>query len=304
MDIRVLKYFTVLVEKRGFTKAAEALHISQPSLSNSIKKLERELGWKLIDRTTREFRLTEEGAHFYRESKKLVQHYEQMEQEVKNVREKGPGVISIGLIESSMLWMPEILIEFQKLNPHTRVKLLEVLSLKEVEEALGNFEIHLAITNQIIKNEDIQTRPIYRERLIAFLPLEHPMTNQKAVQLEDLAKENLIICREGFQSREDILRAFRERGIEPNIQFEIERFETAARLVDKNLGITILPENYIHYAGLSSIAKPIADGDIERTVYLAYVKNRYLSPMVWQFFGLVNQFFNHSTKDKLDSLLK
>lgn len=69
MDARELKYFVTLVEQRSFTKAAEHLHISQPSLSNAIKKLEKEIGLKLIDRDTRNFQLTREGDFFIKKQK-------------------------------------------------------------------------------------------------------------------------------------------------------------------------------------------------------------------------------------------
>ncbi|WAA13161.1 LysR family transcriptional regulator [Fervidibacillus halotolerans] len=292
MEIRYLNYFVVVAEKRSFTKAAEQLHISQPSLSSAIKNMEKSLDLKLIERSTKEFRLTEEGELLYQEAKKLIRHHENVLNELENVKKSGVGEFSIGLIESSMLWLPDLLNQFKENFPHVKVKLLEVLSLEEVEEALWNYEIHLAITNQFIHREEIETAPVYRERLVALFPPQHPLTEKPYIHLSDLAEEPFIVSREGFQTREDILKAFREVGIVPNIQFEIERFETATRLVEENLGVTMIPENYVKYAkSLSANARPIQDFPLLRTVYLAFEKNRYLPPTASGFIDLVKNYF-------------
>ncbi|WAA08565.1 LysR family transcriptional regulator [Fervidibacillus albus] len=291
MEIRFFTYFTVLAEQKGFTKAAERLHISQPSLSNAIKNMEIILGMKLIDRTTREFRLTEEGEFFYREAKKLIRYHENIINEMENLKKGGIGELSIGLIESSMYWLPEILNEFRNQFPNVKVKLFEVLSLKEVEEALENYDIQLAITNQFLHREEITTIPVYQEHLVALLPGNHPLSCRENICLTQLADEPFIVSREGFQTREDILRAFREIGVVSNIQFEIERFETATRLVEEQLGITIVPENYLRDVKNAICVKPISDIPLKRTVYLAYEKHRYLPRTASGFIELVKRFF-------------
>lgn len=294
VDIRELKYFVTVVEQRGFTKAAEHLHISQPYLSNVIKRLEQELGIRLIDRSTRSFQVTEEGKYFYAEALKLIRHYHLFQQETEKLKEKGPNELAIGLIESSLFWLPDVIIAFRELYHDINIQLLEILSLHEVETALLNFDIHLAITNQSIFNKDIEVVPLYEEKLVALLPINHPLQREPAIRLQDLVHENFIVCKEGFQTRKDILQGFMQKGLRPNIQFEIERFETAVHLVEKNLGVTIVPENYVKYSNQRQfIVKPIKDLNMSRTVYLAYEKNRFLPKMVSGFIDLVKGFFSY-----------
>lgn len=207
------------------------------------------------------------------------------------MKHTGPAELEIGLIESSMLWLPEIVIALKEQYKEVRIKLLEILSLEEVEKALLNFDIHLAITNQPLNREEIHVIPIYMEKLVALLPPTHSLASQPFIHLAELAEDHLIVCKEGFQSREDILNAFRQLGIKPNIQFEIERFETATHLIEKNLGITLVPENYVKYAKTVNVVKSIKDISVERTVYLAYVKNRFIPEIVWKFIDLVKEFF-------------
>lgn len=293
MDIRLLHYLVTIIEQTSYTKAATKLHISQPSLSMAIKKLENQLGLTLIDRGTRELRVTTEGKILYQEAKKLLNHVQHVTDEMRRLRLQGPLKLSIGLIESTMFWIPTILTKFKEDYEDVHVKVLEVLSLSDVVNALNNFDIHLAITNQYIEHEAIETLPIYEENLIALLPPRHPLRTKQFLNINELQGEDFIVCQEGFQTREDILNAMRKSGVKAKIQFEIERFETACRLVEEGLGITVIPENYVNNSSGSKFhIKEIRDSNISRTVYLAYGKNRYLPPLVERFINLVRDFFS------------
>ena len=292
MEFRQLYYFVTVVDEGSFTQAARKLHISQPSLSTSIRNLEQRLGLRLLDRHTRRMDLTVEGKILYEEAKKLMAHFNHIKREMKRLQEQGPLELSIGLIESAEFWVPNVLSKFKQKFSEVHIRLLEVLSLKDVKESLNSFRIHLAITNQYIDHDDIQTIPIYDETLVALLPPKHLLRNKNGITIKDLAKEHFIISKEGFQTRQDILGAFQKEGLQPNIQFEIERFETACSLVENGLGITVVPRNYVKYSKRHTYhIKDIKDSKISRTVYLAFVKNRYIPPIIQQFMVHVQNFF-------------
>lgn len=294
MELRQLKYFATLVEQTTYTRAAQKLHITQPSLTASMKKLEKELNFALVDKRYREFRLTNEGEILYHEAKKLLNHFEHVSHEMVRLKDVGPPILSIGLIESSMFFIPEVLEKFKHEQPDVRVSLLETLSLNDVTKALSNFRIHMAITNQFIQDEEIETIPIYKERLVALIPPGHELEHQSKLRITDLEGQDFIVCKEGFQTRKDIVDAFHKAGVYLNIQFEIERFETGCSLVENGLGITVVPENYVRFSkkSLQTMIKPFHDESIARTVYLAYDKNRYLPPVVKRFITFVEEFFD------------
>lgn len=292
MEYRQLKYFVTVVQEKSFTKAAEKLHISQPSLSTSIRNLERFLGITLLERHTRQMMLTPEGKILYEEAKKLIAHFNYIQQEMERLQQDGPLELSVGIIESAEFWMPNVLKQFKQQYENVHIRLLEVLSLQEVVESLTNYRIHLAVTNQYIDHRDIKIIPIYDETLVALLPPYHRLRHKRKVKITDLVHEQFIISKEGFQTRQDILNAFQKAGVQPNIQFEIERFETACGLVENGLGITVLPKNYVKYAKRHTYhIKHIDSTEISRTVYIAYMKGRYLPPIVQQFMKIVEQFF-------------
>lgn len=295
MDHRSLLYFTTLIEEGSFTQAAKALYISQPSLSSAIKKFEDNAGIKLIERSTRNISLTKEGEILYEEAKKLLSHFNYFQKEMVRLKDDGPLELHIGLIESVRFWLPKVLASYSKSNPDIHIKLSEVLGLKQVETALKNYKIHLAITNQLFDSAGIQMIPIYNEELVVLLPNGHSLQNATNLSIHDLKNEEFIICKEGFQTRNDILNGFRKSGIKPNIHFEIERFETACALVEEGLGITIVPENYLKTPDHPSLTvKKLTNSNLSRTVYIAFMKNRYLPPVIEEFIVITKAFFKET----------
>jgi len=293
MEIRQLKYFITLVEEKSYTRAAQKLHLTQPSLSTSMKKLENELNLILIDKEYRKFKLTDEGDILYYEAKKLLNHHEHISHEMRRLKDVGPPILSIGLIESSVFFIPNILKKLKEKQPNMKISLYEKLSHDDVKLSLKNYEIDLAITNQFIQNESIKSLPIYKENLIVMVPKGHELEQKRKLSIYDLEGKDFIVCKEGLQTRNDIVDAFHKAGVFLNISFEIDRFETACKLVENGLGITIIPGNYIRNSkkfpdvSLLHLHNP----EIKRTVYLAYDKNRYFPPIIKWFITTLKEFF-------------
>src|SRR5699024_11689512 len=122
MDERLLVYFTTLIDKGSFTDAAKSLHISQPSLSMAIKKLESNLGLAFISRNTKKISLTKEGEILYHEAKKLLNHFKYVREEMVRLKEHGPLEMQISLIESVKSLLPKVISSYNKSNPNVQIK--------------------------------------------------------------------------------------------------------------------------------------------------------------------------------------
>jgi len=180
-------------------------------------------------------------------------------------------------MESIKHWLPKVITEYKKAYPQMMIHLVDILGSKRVKKSLKSYKTHLIITNQIMDDEDLEVKNLYEERLVAVLPLDHPLAKKEKLTIADLSNEPFIIGSEGFQTRRDILDAFEKAEKNINIQFEIERFETAVSLVRENLGITILPENYLKGPTAKTIVqKEIDCPNLRRNVYVVYLKNRHL----------------------------
>ncbi|WP_374017660.1 LysR family transcriptional regulator, partial [Paenibacillus thiaminolyticus] len=287
-----LFYFVTVADQLSYSKAAQKLHISQPSLSNAIKNLEHEVGSPLLERSTRKIELTDAGKVLYNKSLQLLSQMNILKKEMQEVRLTGSGELIIGMIESVRHWVPKVIREYQGRFPSMRIKLIEVLSRKAVIDSLRKYHTHLIITNQCIEEDDIESLPLYKEKLVLVLHRDHPLSAKESITFSELAEEPFIISMEGFQTREDILEAFALEEASPNIQFEIERFETALTLVRENLGVAIIPENYLVEPKDASIVRKTMDSPaLERTVYLTYMKNRYLAPAAQRFLEDIQRSF-------------
>ncbi|NYF23359.1 LysR family transcriptional regulator [Sporosarcina sp. JAI121] len=292
MDLKQLNYFVTVVDYMSFSKAAEKLHISQPSLSNAIKNLERDLGFQIIERSTRNSRLTEAGEVLYSRANHLLSEMAILKKEMEEVKIVGKGELQIGMIESVKYWIPKVIFRYNERFSDMHIQLTEVLGGDDVRNSLRKYETHAIITNQQIKEADIETVPLYKEKLVLVLHKSHSLAGRELITLSELEHEPFIISTEGFQTREDILRAFEMEDIVPTVKYEIERFETALSLVSENLGIAFIPENYLQGPyDLSIVSKIIGSPALERTVYLTYMKNRYVSPSIKSFITEVESFF-------------
>lgn len=294
MDIKQLHYFIAFSEQMNFSKAAERLHISQPSLSNAIKKLEQEIGSPLLERNTRNLQLTEAGELLFERAKVIVKNMEVLKIEMDEVIVHGTRDITIGVMESIKHWLPKVIANYKKDYPHMKIHLVDILGSKRVKKSLKSYKTHLIITNQLMDDPELEVQTLYEERLVAVLPLHHPLAQKDTLTISDICEEPFIISTEGFQTRRDILTSFEQAGKNINIQFEIERFETAVSLVREHLGVTILPENYLQGPTAKTIVKKEIEGlNLSRNVYLVYLKNRHLPLAIRQLLKDIVQFFEN-----------
>lgn len=294
MDIKQLHYFIAVSEQMNFSKAAERLHISQPSLSNAIKKLEQEIGSPLLERNTRNLQLTEAGELLFERAKVIVKNMEVLKIEMDEVIVHGTRDITIGVMESIKHWLPKVIANYKKDYPHMKIHLVDILGSKRVKKSLKSYKTHLIITNQLMDDPELEVQTLYEERLVAVLPLHHPLAQKDTLTISDICEEPFIISTEGFQTRRDILTSFEQAGKNINIQFEIERFETAVSLVREHLGVTILPQNYLQGPTAKTIVKKEIEGvNLSRNVYLVYLKNRHLPLAIRQLLKDIVQFFEN-----------
>jgi len=221
VDIKQLHYFIAVSEQMNFSKAAERLHISQPSLSNAIKKLEQEIGSPLLERNTRNLQLTEAGELLFERAKVIVKNMEVLKIEMDEVIVHGTRDITIGVMESIKHWLPKVIANYKKDYPHMKIHLVDILGSKRVKKSLKSYKTHLIITNQLMDDPELEVQTLYEERLVAVLPLQHPLAQKDTLTISDICEEPFIISTEGFQTRRDILTSFEQAGKNINILLQL-----------------------------------------------------------------------------------
>ncbi|MEK5217159.1 LysR family transcriptional regulator [Psychrobacillus sp. FSL H8-0487] len=288
MDLRRMYYFNATVKYQSFSRAAKSLHISQPSLSNAIKTLELEINAPLIERTTKQFQLTELGQQFYERSKSLLAQFEVMDTELKELAKGEQLEIRLGMIESANHWFSQVIIAYQKQYPQNQITLIDTLYNQTVRQALLGLNVHGVITNQHIVDQEIKSELLYTEPYVVLTKKDHPFATKEKITLVDFAEESLIIGMPEFQTSAQILKAFEQENITPHIQYKIERFEMIKVLVEEGLGIALLPQQYVnHHLSESLISRQVHSDFLSRSVYLSTMKDRTFPESIRKLFELI-----------------
>lgn len=289
MNIRDLRYFEAVARNQRFIVAAEELHISQPALSNTIKRLEERIGYKLFERSTKKLSLTELGQVFYNHVQHLLSQFDNTVDELELIRTLGGRKLRIGMIESSRYFMPQIIKQFKQIYPEIGIQIME-MSPVDIEQSLKNYDIHLGITSNIRSSKTLRYFPIEQEHLSLAIPLNHKFTNLNSIDIIDLKEETLIHSLSGFGIRKTIVDACNTAGFEAHIQYETESLEMASNLVEVGVGVSVMPDNYLKSNPNKKInVIGFKDYIYTRTVYIAYHSQRYLPSAFHELILMIKQ---------------
>jgi len=228
-----------VAEVKSFTKAADALALTQSAVSHAITNLESEFGFLLVNRNRSGITLTTEGETMLLAIRKVLQENEKVHQEAASLLGLVKGTIKIGIFKSvSTKWLPEIIRLMEKNYPEIQIQLKEGDYL-EIEQWLLSGEIDCGFIN-ITHSSQFHIISLKKDRLLCVVSDQSALYHQKTVSFEDLEKEPFIMPTYG--GYHDIKQLFEEHGIQPDIRFELMDESAILSMVTHHLGISILPE--------------------------------------------------------------
>jgi DNA-binding transcriptional LysR family regulator len=242
MELRHLRYFTAVVECKGYREASRRLHIAQPSISEAVSDLEDELGLKLFVRTHRNARLTREGEIFYTDAVRILQQAETAILTAKRAAQGKVGKLSIGFIGSATLsFLPDLIRRYKLEYPNVKLALHDLYPV-ELHHAYDRGEIDIAITRSLEHSKNLQSRVLLRDPLVAVLPRSRKLKSKK-IRLASLANERFILFhRKGAPAVFDtIVGACRSQGFSPRVENEPNSMQTILSLVEAEEGVAIVP---------------------------------------------------------------
>jgi LysR family hydrogen peroxide-inducible transcriptional activator len=257
MELHQLRYFCAVAETGNFSRAAEQSHISQPSLSQQILKLEEELGARLFDRLGRSVRLTELGKTFLPRARAVLRELEAAKGDVVERKEFVGGPVTVGVIPTiGPYFLPRILTSFSLKFPQVRLTIVEEIT-PVLLDRLRAGAIDVAILALPIRGHEFETSPLLTERLFAALPKRHRLAKRKALSLKDLRSEPFLLLRDGHCFRDTAVAACDRARLHPQIVFESGQFSSLLSMVGAGMGVSIVPEmaiernspcRYVHIA--------------------------------------------------------
>jgi len=246
MELRHLRYFTAVVECKGYREASRRLHIAQPSISQAVSDLEDELGLKLFSRTGRNARLRPEGEIFYADAVLILQRAETAILTAKRAAQGKVGRLSIGFIGSATLsFLPDLIRRYKLEYPDVKLALHDLYPV-ELDQACDRGEIDIAITRTLSleRSKNRQSRVLLRDPLVAVLPRSRKLKlKSEKIRLTDLANERFILFhRKGAPAVFDtIVGACRAHGFSPQVENEPNSMQTILSLVEADEGVAIVP---------------------------------------------------------------
>jgi len=276
LKIIQLEYFLAIVKYNNFTKAANFLHISQPSLTATIKKMEADLGYDLFMRTTKDIKITEKGIQFYKHATHIVQEYRSTVEKMYDLNITSEPRIKMGMLESTSQWMGKVIKQHHNDYPNQQYRMYEVHDRHSSIDKLLNFDVHFALTNEEITHEDIASILLYKEPYVLITPKDE-FPNQKTITIEHLP---LIMPNKNSQVRDHLDDYFNRMNQHPNIVLEADRFESATNFVHLGLGYAVIPRFYYQSNFTNDLDSIKIRPNLGRKIFINYLNKRKHSEQV------------------------
>ena len=282
MNLHHLRYFLAVARSRGFTQAAQLLHVTQPTVSSGVAELERSLGVRLFNRGGRQVELTMEG-------RMLVGYAMQIEDVVEEVQDKlarqqvpeGEG-FQFGAIDAAVIYLlPDLLKQYMRDFPQVELKTQVAPSRYLVEDLLLN-RSEFAVISLPFAHPKIQTIPIYREAMPLVVGADHRFGSRASVTLSQVVEEPLILFHADSVSRKIVDERLGEEGLSPSVVMEMRSPEAMRKLVEAGVGISFLPELTVRESLNRGVLRRVRVHGIEfgREIGIAWRRGRYFSPAI------------------------
>ena len=239
MSINKYKVFKKVVELGSLTKAADALGFTQSGVSHLINSLEDEVGFLLLSRNRSGVKLTENGEMILKTVSEILKWNEHLEQQVASIHGIELGTIHIGTFTSvSVNWLPGIIKDFQRDYPNISVNFIEG-DYREIEDWIADGKIDCGFLS-LPTRDTFDVLPLAKDQMLVLLPIDHPLSTKPVLSLADIMEEPFIMQRKGGD--DDINRVIEDTPFKPKIKYTVADDYAIMAMVEKGLGISILPE--------------------------------------------------------------
>ena len=259
MELRHLRYFSVLAEELHFGRAAVRLSISQPPLSVAIRQLEESVGARLFDRNSKEVRLTAAGIALQASARRLLAQSEEAALEARNVASGLAGRLRVGFV-GAMLYrgLPQALKTFQAAHPAVRITLTELNSGEQISELMHD-RLDVGFLHTARLPDALQSRLLLSEPFVCCLPAGHPLAGKRKVAPSDLKDEALVMFARNSSPdyHERILSICADAGFRPEVRHEARHWLAVVSLVSQGFGVALVPEAMRRSALEGAVFRPL-----------------------------------------------
>ena len=294
MDLRQLRYLVALADERNFTRAAAREHVAQPALSQQIRRLEDEVGLRLVERTTRHVTITDAGDMLVQRARRILGELDAAGAEILALKGMQTGHVRVGTMHT----MGPVDVSLVLAIFHERYRGIELTvreqSSEELADMLRGDELDLAFLSvtERIESHGLGLHQLVLEELVVLLPTEHRLAHRRSLRIGELEDEEFISFRVGARLRELLFVAARRAGFEPNVKLESNESARIRRLVSRGMGVAILPRSDAEAPGAEVAVADLSEPPLARDITLAWREGRRHPPAVAEFLELARQTFS------------
>ncbi|MFU8877047.1 MAG: LysR substrate-binding domain-containing protein [Wenzhouxiangellaceae bacterium] len=280
MNLRAMHYLVMLADVRHFSKAAERCHVSQPTLSTQIRKLEEELDVQLVERSPRKVMLTEVGEEIVERARALLAEADSIKAIARRSRDPHSGTLRLGIFPTlAPYFLPHVVPELRRRFPRLTLRLFE----EKTENVLGMLahgRLDAGLLALPFEGETLVFRELFEEPFVLALNESHPLASRKRIAMSDLEDEELLLLEDGHCLRDQALEVCHLAGAHEKLDFHATSMETLRQMVAAGTGITLMPVMSVkppvaHTDNL--VTRPFIDPPPTRKIALVWRKSSALS---------------------------
>jgi DNA-binding transcriptional LysR family regulator len=252
--VRQLQIFEAAARALSFSRAAQALHLTQPAVSMQIRQLEHFAGADLFERTGRSLRLTDAGEELVLHARAVLRSLEDADEALAAMRGLRGGRVRLAVVSTAKYFAPRLIARFGQSHPGVQIR-LQVDNREAVVRTLAANDVDLALMGRPPSELDLVAEPFADHPHVIIAPPDHPLARRRQVTIEALAQERFLVREAGSGTRTAMERFFQERGISVRVGMEMPSNETIKQAVMAGLGLSFIS---LHTIALELSSKALA----------------------------------------------
>lgn len=290
MNLNQLHYFVTLAHMEHYTKAAQKLAITQPSLSHAISSLEHELGTYLFEKQGRNVVLTKYGKLFLEYAEEALGILDAGIKKTRAMTSATSGRIDLGYIYTQGIeFVPEVIKGFLNENPDKHIEFgFNNGVTEEIIQGIKEERYDIGFCSMSVKERELDFLPVSEEKLILAVPSAHELAGRSEISFEELAEYPQVFFNKGSGLRQVVDQLFTAHKKKPDIAFTVDEDSSMVGLVAKGFGVGIVPD-VPTVKSMDVVLIPITNLTYRRYIYMVTIKNKYQSPVVREFIRFVRE---------------
>lgn len=291
MDINQMEVLLTVAKERSFSRAAKILKRSQPAVSQSIARLERDLGEVLFDRSSKDGTLTPAGEMLVDYARQMVNLRETAREAVRDFRGLQRGRVSISANEHTVFYLLPVIAEFRKRFPAIKIEVHRGVASR-IPSEITNREVEIGVLSFKPADNSVRFVPAVSDSLILIVSPDHKLADKTKVSIKDLGPEEFIAHNARSPYRRMVIEAFEKHRTRLNITIELPSLEAIKKLVESGVGVALVPRLTAKAEIAAGTLKGVAVKEIplERRLYMVYRRNSELSYAAREFLNVAREF--------------